>query len=144
MPEIILNNPNLEKEIEVLEKRLAERKAALSDQKQPLIEKEIAREVVKERVAEHMAISASLQTSSKSGAKGVNPIILPAKVSPAVLKNASPEKQIDILLGVAFSDSIAGAVILAGKLKSPYVLDAIHDALVDKFYDELVKRGKIN
>lgn len=143
MSEIISNSPNLEKEIEVLEKRLAEKKAALSDQKEPLSEKEIAREVVKERVAEHMAVGVSPQAKVKAKAKNASPLVLPGKISPAALKNASPEKQIDILLGVAFSDSIAGAVGLAQNLK-PYVLDALHDALVDTFYEELVKRGKIN
>jgi len=144
MPEIIPNNPNLEKEIEVLEKRLAEKKAALSDQKEPLREREVVREVVRERVAEQMAVSVSSQAGSKVKAKDAKPIVLPGKISPAALKKASSEKQIDILLGVAFSDSIANAVSLAQKLESPYALDALHDVLVDKFYEELIRRGKIN
>lgn len=143
MPEIIPNNPNLEKEIEVLEKRLAEKKAALSDQKELPLEREVAREVVKERVAEYMAVGVLPQTKVKAKAKSASPLVVPGKISPAVLKGASPDKQIDILLGVAFSDSISSAVGLAQGLQ-PYVLDAFHDALVDKFYEELVKRGKIH
>ncbi len=144
MPEIIPNNPNLEREIEVLEKKLAEKKAALSEVKQFPAEREIAREVVEERVAEQIAAVIPAAAKAKPASSKINPVVLPAKVSAAALKNTPQNKQIDILLGVAFSDSIASAVILAQKMENPYVLDAVHDALVDKFYNELVKRGKIN
>jgi hypothetical protein len=143
MAEFIQSSPNIEKEIEVLERRLAEKKAQLSEKKEPFLEKEVAREVIRERVAEHLAAPAVLPAVKKSPAKTPSPLVPPAKISLSVLKKTPREKQLQILLGVAFKDSIPEAVVLAEKLDSPYLLDAMHDALVDKFYEELVRRGKI-
>jgi hypothetical protein len=41
------------------------------------------------------------------------------------------------------TQSIPEAVALAQESGSPYVLDELHDVLVDKFFEELVKRGKL-
>jgi len=143
MAEFIPSSPNIEKEIEVLERRLAEKKAQLSEKKEPFLEKEVAREVVEERVAEHLAAPAILPAAKKSPAKAPPPLVPPTKISLSVLKRTSQEKQLQILLGVALKNSIPQAVVLAEKLDNPYLLDALHDALVDKFYEELLKRGKI-
>jgi len=143
MAEFIPSSPNIEKEIEVLERRLAEKKAQLSERKEPFLEKEVAREVVEERVAEHLAAPAILPAVKKSPAKVPPPLVPPTKISLSVLKRTSQEKQLQILLGVALKNSIPQAVVLAEKLDNPYLLDALHDALVDKFYEELLKRGKI-
>ena len=143
MAEFIPSSPNIEKEIEVLERRLAEKKAQLSEKKEPFLEKEVAREVVEERVAEHLAAPAILPAVKKSPAKVPPPLVPPTKISLSVLKRTSQEKQLQILLGVALKNSIPQAVVLAEKLDNPYLLDALHDALVDKFYEELLKRGKI-
>ena len=143
MAEFIPSSPNIEKEIEVLERRLAEKKAQLSERKEPFLEKEVAREVVEERVAEHLAAPAILPAVKKSPAKVPPPLVPPTKISLSVLKRTSQEKQLQILLGVALKNSIPQAVVLAEKLDNPYLLDALHDALVDKFYEELVRRGKI-
>ena len=53
------------------------------------------------------------------------------------------EKQLDILVGIAMTQSIPESVSLAQATDNPYILDELHDVLVDKFYSELVKRGKI-
>ena len=41
------------------------------------------------------------------------------------------------------SQSIPESVSLAQEIGNPYILDELHDVLVDKFFEELIKRGKI-
>jgi len=144
MPEFISSDSNLEKEIEILSRKLEEKKTELSVQKKPFSERELVKEAIKERMVEKAAVSKvppSTKPSKKT--KTVVPLIPQGKISPQILRNSPKEKQLGILVGVAFSDSIPEAVLLAEKLKSPYLLDELHDVLVDKFYQELIKRGKI-
>ncbi|MBI3671609.1 hypothetical protein HY249_02315 [Candidatus Azambacteria bacterium] len=47
------------------------------------------------------------------------------------------------LVNAAFNDGIVSAIDKAKTYNDPYVLDAFHDLLVDKLYEELVKRDKL-
>ncbi|MEK7453241.1 MAG: hypothetical protein AAB614_03330 [Patescibacteria group bacterium] len=47
------------------------------------------------------------------------------------------------LVNIAFNDGLAIAISNAQKMNDPYVLDAFHDLLIDKLYEELIKRGKL-
>lgn len=70
----------------------------------------------------------------------------PSKVDdarlPSYLSEESPEVKAEVgrLVTLAFQEGIGPAVAEAAK-KSPFVLDALHDALVDKLLPELEKRG---
>ena len=53
-------------------------------------------------------------------------------------------RQVIALAQIALSEGIEPAVQLARDIGSAYVLDALHDVLVDKLFEELVKRGKLH
>lgn len=142
MPE---NSGNVEKEIAILEQKLAEKKASLG-KVENFSEKEFVKETIKERMAETPVFSVPQKTAA-STAKGTKatptPLVATGKVTAQDLRQLSKEKQLDILVGVAMTQSIPESVSLAQATDNPYILDELHDVLVDKFYSELVKRGKI-
>lgn len=51
--------------------------------------------------------------------------------------------QLSILINLALQKSIHYAVKIAKKIGNAYLLDRFHDALVNEFYDDLVKKKKI-
>lgn len=57
--------------------------------------------------------------------------------APADVKN-----EVERLISIAQRDGI-GKAISAASAAGPFMLDALHDALVDKLYPELVKKGVI-
>ena len=142
MPE---NSGNIEKEIALLEQKLAEKKAILG-QPEKFEGKKILRETIKERMAETPIFSDALKITpkiSKAKKPTPTPLISTGKVSAQELRQLPKEKQLDILVGLAISQSIPEAVVLAQETNNPYILDELHDVLVDKFFEELVKRGKL-
>lgn len=54
------------------------------------------------------------------------------------------QKKLQHLVGVAFERGIMEAIREARKANDPYMLDAFHDAIVDKLYEELVRRHKLD
>lgn len=142
MPE---SSGNVEKEIALLEQRLAEKKASLG-KSENFSEKEVLKEAIRERMAEAPVFNAQQKTislASKSKKSTPTPLVATGKVTAQDLGRLSKEKQLDILVGVAMTQSIPESVVLAQAMDNPYILDEMHDVLVDKFYGELVKRGKI-
>lgn len=47
------------------------------------------------------------------------------------------------LVNVAFEHGLVKAINEARIMKDPYILDAFHDLLVDKLYQELINRDKL-
>jgi hypothetical protein len=142
MPE---NSGNIEKEIALLEQKLAEKKAILG-QPENISQKEILSETIKERMVETPVFGDILKISPKTSKikkPTPTPLVATGKVSVQELRQLPKEKQLDILVGLAMTQSIPEAVALAQESGSPYVLDELHDVLVDKFFEELVKRGKL-
>ncbi len=142
MPE---NSGNIEKEIAILEQKLAEKKAILG-QPEKFVVKEVLRETIKERMAETPIFGDSLKATpkvSKTKKPIPTPLVSTGKVTTQELRQLPKEKQLDILVGLAMSQSIPQAVILAQETNNPYILDELHDVLVDKFFEELIKRGKL-
>lgn len=121
-----------EQEIRALEQRLEEKKrelAARGAETPP--EKEVFREVVREHI----------QSIAPSG----TPPILhaaPAPPPPAGGGGAARDNAVQDLVAQALSGSIAAAVEKAYR-ESPYLLDALHDRLVDEYYDKLLALRKI-
>ena len=99
------------------------------------------REVVKQSLA---AIAPPLPHPSEE--KGSGPPLSAAGSShlPSYLSAESPEVKAEVerLVTLAFQEGITSAVAEAVK-HSPFVLDALHDALVDKLMPELERRGII-
>lgn len=57
------------------------------------------------------------------------------------IKQYAPE--VETLIQIAFEKGIVAAINAAKAKNDPHLLDDFHDALIDRFYQELVKAGKI-
>jgi hypothetical protein len=86
---------------------------------------------------------------SYTGQPSVKPAEPPGQVIddtlPEYAESAPPEakREIEQYLQMAFKDGILKASSEAAK-SSPFVLDAFHDALSGKLYEELKKRGIVD
>lgn len=120
-----------EEEIRLLERRLGEKKRALAEHGTTgTPEKEVFREVMREHVK-------SVAPAALPSASHMPPVAPPAG-------GASPhDDAVQNLVAQALSGSIADAVDTASR-ESPYLLDALHDRLVDEYYDKLVALRKID
>lgn len=137
---------NLEQEIADIERRLAEKKAALqqSQDEQPIQEKDVLHEVVTEKAQEFVP---GYQPSATPQAQLVPPVannILPSPTSepPSYLSDELKTKVQD-LVNLAFTKGLAEAVKEVSKMNNAALLDAFHDVLVDQLYDVLVERGQL-
>ena len=105
-----------EAEIQYLEQKILEKKKELDSQPH--------REVVSRVLKEHSdTIAPPVSSSTSSSTSDVL---------------ASDIAQ---LVQIAFQDGITSAVRRARQTHNPYLIDAFHDALVDRFLDEMKKKG---
>ncbi len=51
--------------------------------------------------------------------------------------------EVEALVQIAFEKGVGIAIEEAKKRNDPHLLDDFHDALIDRFYQKLVKAGKI-
>lgn len=75
----------------------------------------------------------------------IQPVVPQKKTDlPVYLENESPEMKTKIqeLIDIALVSGVEKSVIEAKKY-SPFILDALHDALTEKIYNELKNRGKL-
>jgi Fic family protein len=123
--------PKINEEILELEKKLAEKKQELVEEKEAgKHEKEIIREIIKEKVEEAAVTPAP--TSQAQTIKKIKEIAGEPK-----------ERQVQLLVNLALEKGIVQAVEVARGLNNPYLLDELHDVLVDEYYSKLVERGKL-
>ncbi len=54
------------------------------------------------------------------------------------------EAQVTTLVKIALTSGIQKAIDDAQKLNSPYVMDELHDTLVDELYEQLIKMRKVD
>jgi len=142
MPEIKNENVNLQ-EIEELEKRLAEKRAAIgawgekvsADQKK---EAEITRENIQE--TQTPAIPSSLQAKAATVKKIAKK---KAKKEMEELKNLDTAGQVKKLSFLAFEKGISHSIKIARSLNDAYLLDALHDKLIGELHQELVEKGRL-
>ena len=94
---------------------------------------ETERQILKETVSEHITT-----------AQPISPIQQQAVVqSMQQIKNQPKERQIQLLIEMAFGKGVIEAVEVVKRLDNPYLLDEFHDALVDELYNKLVEQGKL-
>lgn len=137
MAERELGFANPEEEIKELERRLEEKKRALAESGAELPhEKEVFRDVLKEHISD---------TRSAQGE-----VALPIAQIPSSQKDDDVKKMKDdlnedvrVLVEIALTKSIGEAIRVAERSGSPYLLDELHDHLVDDYYDKLVSLRKI-
>ncbi len=130
-----------EAEIKELERKLEQKKRELAEKETVLpTEKEVFREVLREHIAENK--------SAPQGEPHFNPqpqtqTAVDLKKRPdGDLKKEEREEQIKSLIEVALTKTITEAVKMA-EASSPYLLDELHDRLVDDYYDKLLALRKL-
>lgn len=132
------NRQNLEKileqEIENLAKEIAE-KRNLPEYK-GLSEKELLKQTLHPLVKQPSIQSSEPTTQPTAPAEEA--------IIPDYLKNSPPEikLQVEKLIDSVFHQGIEKTIKEANRA-GPFILDAFHDALTDKLYDELKKRNLI-
>ena len=133
---------NLEQEIADIEKRLAEKKAALQETQGETIpvtsDRAVLHEVVGEKINEM-----SLQGLSSSVPSQAQPVLPPPTSDPPSYLSDDLRNQVQQLVNIAFTKSLSDALKEVSKLDNPALLDAFHDVLVDQLYDALIERGKL-
>ena len=122
-----LNHNILERDIERLSKEIAEKRNLPEHQGLP--EKELVKQV--------------LQPIIKPQPTPQEPAIS-NKILPEYLKDfpAETKLQVEQLIDLTFHQGIE-KVVARAKRASPFILDAFHDALADKLYEELKNRKLI-
>ncbi len=142
MPEI--NNENISlQEIEELEKKLADKKAAIGawGEKVSAAQKKEA-EITKENMQEALSPAAPspLQTQITAVKKAARKN---AKKEIAELKNLDTAGQVKKLSFLAFEKGISHSIKIARSLNDAYLLDALHDKLIGELHQELVEKGRL-
>jgi len=107
-----------EREISDLERKLAEKKSELVQEKQ-----------------------LETKPAGQPGISGPAPAGIQQQADQ--LKDLDKENQIKQLCQMAFEKGLDEAVGVAKKLDDPYLLDEFHDTLVDELYKRLVEQGKL-
>ena len=141
MPEINNENINLQ-EIEEMEKKLAEKKAALRiGEKISGVETKEA-EITKENIYEKSLPTGSnlskTQTTSINEEEKKN-----FKKDVEKLRNLDTAGQVKKLAVLAFEKGINHSIKVARSLNDAYLLDELHDKLVGELHQELVSKGKL-
>lgn len=126
----------IELEIADLTKQIEAKRKILEASKGIIEEKEVVRQAVGEKISENSPqfTQKSASPAKKTGGNSVSYL------------DSADEETSDIvngLLGIVFSSGIEIAIKEAEK-QEPYIMDAFHDALTDKLYEELRSRGIIN
>lgn len=126
-----------EEEIRQLEEKLAAKKKEIEERGETKHEKEVFRKVLKEHIEEIRLGPADLTTGGK-------PAISDSAMRTAQkIKNDEEKQQLEQLLQVALGESLLKAVHIAEAL-SPYMLDLLHDTLVDQYYEKLIAARRIS
>jgi len=117
---------SLEKEIALLNEQIEQKREQLEQENKIVSDKELIKEVL----VSTPTISAPASQSTPSDDSYLNDL------------DEVTEANIGDLLDKVFSTGLAKTLKLAKQL-SPLELDAFHDTLTDRLYDELSKRGLI-
>ncbi len=136
-------NISAEEEIRQLEQKLQEKKRELQEHGDVPHEKEVLREVLRTHIEE---LKPSMQASTLQEPAGQQPVSLSDGLqnqADELAKKEAREEYIKKLVEIALSKSLQAAVAEARKT-SPYLLDELHDHLVDEYYEKLVQSRKLS
>jgi len=122
-----------EQEILELEKMLAAKKATLVIEKEKPLEQIIGQE----KPASSLA---ALQSSSTPA--GASPGVQ-VKEKAGELKRYEKTQQLKGLIDIAFQKGISYAVDVVREMDNPFLMDELHDVLVDELRKELIDKGKL-
>ncbi len=132
-----------EEEIQELERKLEEKKRELSAKGEVLpLEKEVFREVLREHIAEaRPQVSEGFSTTTPPAATHILTDDLKKK-SDDIKNKEKREEKVRALIEVALTKNIGDAIKIAEEA-TPWLLDELHDHLIDDYYDKLVALRKI-
>ncbi len=139
MADINGENPKI-REIEELEKKLAERRAALGAESKGVEGKEA--EISVENIQE---MQVPITPSSKKTAitddeeKRLEEI----KKDVRKIRDLDAMRQVKVLVTLAFEKGISYSIKVARGLDDAYLLDALHDRLIGELNEELIKKGRL-
>jgi len=128
---------DLEKKLEAKKKQLAEKGLALVPE-----EKEMLRDVLQERIEKEMSSVAQNPQQSAAPIIHFPPQAIKNEKEKEIKEKEEREEKIKILVGTALTQGIKKAVERARK-STPYLLDELHDHLVDDYYEKLITLRKI-
>ena len=133
----MFNHNTLEQDIQRLGREIKERNA--SPEYQQMTEKERVKETIRPLVTQAGSQAASSPQPEDTDSKSVEETVLPGylKDSPSEIKIL-----VERLIDSVFHEGVEKAVKDASRA-GPFILDAFHDALADKLYEELKKRKLI-
>jgi len=139
----ILTGAGLEAEIAELSRQIEEKKRVLEGQSGIVRED---KELVSETVAEHFYPTPANLTAPASVGDDQAPANAPAPVPRSVSDDylaTLPPEQIEVLNSYVSMVPKDGIKATVNKLmaENPFILDAFHDVLVTRLYDELKTRG---
>ena len=135
-------DPN-EAELLALERKLAERRQQLQGEGAPEVnEKELLREVLKKHIEELRSIQPAPTPQSPTTPLPQPPVAPLSAVPTNAPVDDARNETLRELVGIALTKSVSDAVARAAET-SPYLLDELHDHLVDDYYDKLIQLKKI-
>ena len=117
-------------EIKELERLLEEKKRSLGAES-GLDDKEVLRQVFQEKYGDHVGGGVQPQPQAESNAQ-VKP------VSPMSLNSNKDEDELADLIQLAINQGVAKAIKRARE-SSPWLMDALHDRLVDEYYQKIIE-----
>lgn len=129
---------SIEAEIAELSKRIDEKRKLLETEAGVVEEKEVVRQAVAEKISPSMPVS----TNSSATATATVPPKSSSKTSYLDGLDKESVEQIQSLVALVFEKGF-DAAIQEVSLMEPFIIDAFHDALVDRLYDELKSRGLV-
>jgi len=132
-----LESASLKKEILLVREKLKERSAEYEKGNEFKETKlEIARETAKESLRQNF--------EDLSMARKAAPTKLQIKKITRQMKDADIAHQLIVLIDLARFKGVYYAIKIAKKLGNAYLLDRLHDAIVNDLYEELIKNKKLH
>ncbi|MBI5138824.1 MAG: hypothetical protein HZA95_03445 [Candidatus Vogelbacteria bacterium] len=140
-----INRGNVEAEIAELSRQIEEKRRMLEAGHGIVEEKELVRHVVAEKIGEVMgqAMSITPPTTSPSASSKVAPVVKAKRPTYLDTLDNDAVAKINALMATIFEKGISQTIKQVVE-EDPFILDAFHDALVDKLYDELKNHNLIN
>lgn len=135
-----------EDEIRALEEKLEQKKKELSEKSDEVSEeKDVLREVLKQHIEEarpSASPSSSLPNFGPSSTQSTPLSDDLKKHADNIKSKEALEEQVRALIEIAMTRSIQDAVKVA-EAATPYLIDELHDHLVDDYYDKLISLRKL-
>lgn len=126
------SNPDFSKrelpEIKNIQERIERLKEVLEQEESPETKKEIIKREIKAYLEEIQKI----------------PSFAPPLESRDEVREISqfpPSQQVGALISLVFEKGLKKAISIARQLNNPAILDEFHDILVDRYYEQLLKKG---